>query len=37
MVSAIHGEMLAVMPQLRAFAVALCRSRDQADELVTAT
>jgi RNA polymerase sigma-70 factor (ECF subfamily) len=37
MVSAIHGEMLAVMPQLRAFAVALCRSRDQADELVQET
>jgi DNA-directed RNA polymerase specialized sigma24 family protein len=37
MVSAVRDEMLAVMPQLRAFAVALCRSRDHADELVQET
>jgi RNA polymerase sigma-70 factor (ECF subfamily) len=35
--SAIRGEMLALAPQLRAFAVALCRNRDQADDLVQET
>jgi RNA polymerase sigma-70 factor (ECF subfamily) len=35
--SAIRGEMLALTPQLRAFAVALCRNRDQADDLVQET
>jgi RNA polymerase sigma-70 factor (ECF subfamily) len=34
MVSAIHSEMLAAIPRLRAFAVALCRNRDRADDLV---
>jgi RNA polymerase sigma-70 factor, ECF subfamily len=37
MVGTIHGEMLAVIPQLRAFAVSLCRNRDQADDLVQET
>jgi RNA polymerase sigma-70 factor, ECF subfamily len=37
MVGAVHGEMLAAIPQLRAFAVALCRNRDHADDLVQET
>jgi RNA polymerase sigma-70 factor (ECF subfamily) len=34
MVSAVHDEMLAAIPKLRAFAVSLCRNRDHAGDLV---
>jgi RNA polymerase sigma-70 factor (ECF subfamily) len=37
MMLAHHAEMLAVVPQLRAFAFSLCRNRDQADDLVQET
>jgi DNA-directed RNA polymerase specialized sigma24 family protein len=34
---AVHGALLATIPQLRAFAISLCRNSEQADDLVQDT